>query len=167
MFNIRNLFWLHLSKTCYKTTETAKQHKNWKSIKNVKKSEKKLKIVWEWFLGRNIKTHFFWRKIVFLTKIFPKRFNVSLNLLPKNDKYGPTIQKLKIGQKRQKLFKQSENSLERVFMTKQQNKIFWQKELFFDQNCPKTLEIIENLFRNDKTAKQHKNWKLVKTVKNW
>ena len=41
-------------------------------------------------------------------------------------------------------------------MTKQQNKIFWQKELIFDQNCPKTLEIIENSLRNIKTAKQNK-----------
>ena len=76
-----------------------------------------------------------------------------------------------MGLKRQKLLKHTENILERVFMTKQQNKLFWQKELFFDQNCLKTLEIIENLLRNDKTAKQHKNWKLVKTVKtdkkNW
>ena len=87
-------------------------------------------------------------------------------LLLKNDKYGPTSQKLKNGQKRQKLLIHNENSLVRVFITKQQNKILWQKELFFDQNCPKTLEIIENLLTNDKTDKQHKNWKLVKTVKN-
>ena len=87
-------------------------------------------------------------------------------MLLKNDKYGPTTQKLKIGQKRQKQLKHTENSLERVFMTKQQNKIFLQKELFFDQNCLKTLEILGNLVRNDKTAKQHKNWKLVKIVKN-
>ena len=31
---------------------------------------------------------------------------------------------LKVGQKRQKLLKHNENILERVFMTKQQNKIF-------------------------------------------
>ena len=97
-----------------------------------------MKNVWKWFLEQNIKTHFFWRKINF----WPNRFNISLNLLLENDKHGSTLQKLNIGQKRQKLLKHNENSLERVFMTKQQNKIFWQKELFFDQICPKTLEII-------------------------
>ena len=74
---------------------------------------------------------------MFLTKIFPKRFNISWNLLLENDKYGPTTQKLKIGQKRQKLLKHTENSLERVFMTKQQNKIFWQKNYFFTKIVPK------------------------------
>ena len=44
----------------------------------------------------------------------------------KNDK---TTQKLKIGQKRQKLLKPIENNLERVFMTKKQNNFIF--ETFF------------------------------------
>ena len=38
-------------------------------------------------------------------------------------------QKLKIGQKRQKLLKPIENSLERVLMTKKQNNFFFLKHL--------------------------------------
>ena len=58
---------------------------------------------------------------------WPNRFNIRLNLLLENDKYGPTTQKLKIGQKRQKLLKHPENSLERVFMTTKQKFYFRQK----------------------------------------
>ena len=71
-----------------------------------------------------------YRNTFFLTKNssfdqnFSNRLNVNLNLLLKNNKYGQTTQKLKIGQKRQKLLKHNENSLERVFMTKQQNKFY-------------------------------------------
>ena len=50
------------------------------------------------------------------------------NLL-RNDKYSQTTQKLKIGQKRQKLLKPIENSLEKVLMTKKQNKLFFPKHL--------------------------------------
>ena len=42
-------------------------------------------------------------------------------MLLENDKYGQTAQKVKIGQKRQKLLKHTENSLKRVFVNKQQN----------------------------------------------
>ena len=44
------------------------------------------------------------------------------------------------------------------------------KQRFFDKKSyylTKTLENIEDLLRKDKTTKQQKNWKLVKTVKNW
>ena len=34
---------------------------------------------------------------------------------------------------------------------------FSTKKTFFDQNCPQTLLIIENLLRNDKMTKLHKN----------
>ena len=40
--------------------------------------------------------------------------------------------KLKFGQKRQKLLKHNENSLERVFMTKSKTNLFDKKKLFFD-----------------------------------
>ena len=119
---------------------------NWsKTLKKAKKNEN--------FLELDFRTKY--QNTFFLTKkkfLWPNRFNISLNLLLPNDHYGLTTQNLKIGQKRQKLLKHNENSQERVFMTKQQNKIFDKKKLFFDQNCLKTLEIIENLFRNGKTA---------------
>ena len=51
----------------------------------------------------------------------------------RNDK---TTQKLKIGQKRQKLLKPIENNLERVFMTKKQNNLFFETFFFqFVQNA--------------------------------
>ena len=84
-----------------------------------------MKIVWKWFLGQN-NTFFLTKKYNF----WPNRFNISLNLLLENDKHGPTTQKLKMGWKRQKLLKHTENSLEIVFMTKQQNKVFFGQNHF-------------------------------------
>ena len=60
-FNKKNFFHqarpkrFKLLKTRCDTLETVKMHKNWTSIKNVEKSSKQLKIVWEWFSWRNIK----------------------------------------------------------------------------------------------------------------
>ena len=52
-------------------------------------------------------------------------------MLLENDKYGQTAQKVKIGQKRQKLLKHTENSLERVFVNKQQNHFLSIKDFLF------------------------------------
>ena len=80
--------------------------------------------------------------------------------------------KLKIGQKRQKLLIHNENSLVRVFMTKQQNKIFWQKELFLTKTVIKRLKLLQtcldmtkppNSTKTESWSKQSKtdknNWK--------
>ena len=66
----------------------------------------------------------------------------------RNDK---TTQKLKIGQKRQKLLKPIENNLERVFMTKKQNKFFF--ETFFIPICTKRLKPLKILLQNEQFSK--------------
>ena len=126
-----------------------------------------MKIVWKWFLGRN-NTFFLTKKKLF----WPNRFNTSLNLLLENDKHGPTTQKLKMGWKRQKLVKLTENSMEIVFMTKNQTKVFLDKT-FFHQTWAKTLKSIWNLLKNKQfgeTATKLKvgkgRWKLSNFTKN-
>ena len=67
------------------------------------------------------------------------------------DQHGQTAQKLKIGQKRQKLLRPNENNLERVFMTKKQNKIFFPKH--FSSNSYKTLKTTQNLLNTEHFSK--------------
>ena len=84
-------------------------------------------------------------------------------MLLENDKNGPTTQKLKSGQKRQKLVKHPENSLERVFMTKQQNKIKKKKKLF-DKNCPKRFKSLKTCLEMTKPPNAKQKQKKLKIV---
>ena len=79
-----------------------KRSKNWNTVKNVKKAKKHKKLFRNDFYGEISKNYPFDKKQAFLTKILSKRFN-SLNCLLRNKKYGETVQKLKVGWKRQKL----------------------------------------------------------------
>ena len=72
-----------------------------------------------------------------------------------NDNYGPTTQKLKIGQKRQKLLKHTENSLERVH--DQEAKILFPTETFFTKLGLKRLKTSETCSKTNNSAKQQQN----------
>ena len=69
----------------------------------------------------------FWRKIVFMTKFFSKRFK-SIKTCCLKTNTAKQNQNLKIGQK---LLKHTENILERVFVTKQQNTFLSIKNFLF------------------------------------
>ena len=64
--------------------------------------------------------------------------------------------KLKIGQKRQKMLKHTENSLERVFVTKQQNH-FNQKLFIYTNFVQKRFKSVKTCLQTSIAAKQHKN----------
>ena len=76
-------------------------------------------------------------KTRFLTELVQNNLNHS-KLAAKQPK-RPKCTKTENRSKTSKTGKASENSLERIFMTKQQNKIFWTKNNLFDKNCLKTL----------------------------
>ena len=81
-------------------------------------------------------------------------------MLLENDKYGLTTQTLKIGQKRQKLLKHTENSLEKVYDQKAKQILFstelaekqpgrnWPKNNQYGQTARKTKD-------KSKTGKKH------------
>ena len=78
-------------------------------------------------------------KMISANKNFSQSFPETLQdilILQESKQYGQTTQKLKIGLKRQKLLKPIENNLERVFVTKKQNSLFFETFFFqFVQNA--------------------------------
>ena len=85
-----------LFKTYYETTETTKIHKKLKYGQTSKKLKNIKNCLGMIFYGEISKNYPFDKKQASLTKIMSKCFN-SLNCLLKNDKYGETAQKLKVG----------------------------------------------------------------------
>ena len=77
-------------------------------------------------------------------------------MLLENDKYGPITQKLKIGQKRQKLVKHTENSLERVHDQEGKQNLFL-TETFFAKLGLKRLQTPETCSKTNNSAKQQQN----------
>ena len=77
-------------------------------------------------------------------------------MLLENDKYGPTTQKLKIGRKRQKLLKHTENSLERVH-DQEAKQILFPTETFFTKIGLKRLKTPETCSKTNNSAKQQQN----------
>ena len=77
-------------------------------------------------------------------------------MLLENDKYCPTTQKLKIGQKRQKLVKHTENSLERVH-DQEAKQILFLTETFFTKLGLKRIKTPKTCSKTNNSAKQQQN----------
>ena len=94
-------------------------------------------------------------------------------MLLENHKYCQTAQKVKIGQKRQKLLKHTENSLERVFVNKQQNNFLSIKNFLFkpilSKNASSQLKLAykhQIQPNSTKTKKRSKTFKNAKSTEN-